>query len=140
MTDTLKIPKPKTMRHRVLLAIYTHGAMTAREIPHRIHDENLDGIQSALHVCRGNGLLDRNLHTYSLTAAVREYFDGCEQVEHKHVGEVATPRTVPEFSQLSAKYLPSLEARRTDAGPVHEVGYINGSAGVGDVFRGIGKP
>jgi hypothetical protein len=51
-------------------------------------------------------------------------------VNHKatYVGEIVKPRTLPEFRQLSAKFIPKAEARRNDAGTSREGGYFNGSS------------
>lgn len=126
-------PKKGSLRDHVALYICANGPKTISEIANTFHGYRYNTISNAVHQLKFHNGLTLDGGIYSLTEELHAYYSGTPLPPKKEIKLEPRP-----WKPLPLKNLPSLEARRNDAGPVHDVGYINGSAGVNDVFRGIG--
>lgn len=120
----MRVPQKGTIAYKICVLLRTRGPMTLPMIWCELPSSNKATIRHALHdhsiVANGDGAYELPLH-------LKNYFNDCETVEKPKVAQnVLLPPYHPPFRALQPKNIPSLEARRPDAGPAREISFKTG--------------
>lgn len=105
------IPKKSSFRHKVAEVLYAAGgSMTIRDCAEKLSHTDYRGLQTVFINMKSSGQLIQRGNVYTLSNAVKRYFDSAALQCDDEPGEIVQPRTRNVFATtLNLSRLPNLQ-------------------------------